>query len=363
MTTIARIDTIRLDIPFGDHYDGPRVKPRGWTQRDVLLVRVETGDGIVGWGEAFAYACATVTEAAIRDMYGPRLIGQACHDIAALSREMQRQLHIQGRYGITIFAWSGIEMALWDAAAKRTGVSLATLLGGRRRGSVPAYASLVRYGGAREVRQVCAKALADGYRDVKLHEIAYEPIAAGRDAVGRDVRLTTDVNCNWSLAETEAMLPKMKALDLYWVEEPIWPPEDFDTLARLEEQFGVALAAGENACTAFQFQGLIPAVTFVQPSVTKIGGILEFMKVVDAARLVGKQVMPHSPYFGPGWWATLQLAAHAPEIGLIEYLYIESEGEAGKDIPLPKKGMIQIPDAPGLGFEPDFDAIDKFRVG
>ena len=95
MTTIARIDTIRLDIPFGDHYDGPRVKPRGWTQRDVLLVRVETGDGIVGWGEAFAYACATTTEAAIRDMFAPRLIGQACHDVATLSREMQRQLHIQ----------------------------------------------------------------------------------------------------------------------------------------------------------------------------------------------------------------------------------------------------------------------------
>ena len=95
------------------------------------------------------------------------------------------------------------------------------------------------------------------------------------------------------------MLPKMKALDLYWVEEPIWPPEDFETLARLEEQFGVALAAGENACTAFQFQGLIPAITFVQPSVTKIGGILEFMKVVDAARLVGKQADAALALFRP----------------------------------------------------------------
>jgi L-alanine-DL-glutamate epimerase-like enolase superfamily enzyme len=363
MTTIARIDTIRLDIPFGDHYDGPRVKPRGWTQRDVLLVRVEAADGIVGWGEAFAYACATATEAAVRDMFKPRLIGQACDDIAALSREMQRQLHIQGRYGITIFAWSGIEMALWDAAAKRAGVSLATLLGGRRRGSVPAYASLVRYGDARPVADVAAQAMAEGYRDIKLHEIAHGPIAAARRAVGTHVRLTTDVNCNWSLAQAEEMLPEMKILDLYWVEEPIFPPEDYQTLAALEARFGIALASGENACTAFQFQELIPAVTFVQPSVTKIGGILEFMKVVDATRLVGKQVMPHSPYFGPGWWATLQLAAHAPEIGMIEYLYIQSAGEIGKDIPLPKKGMIQIPDTPGLGFEPDMDAIEKFKVG
>jgi L-alanine-DL-glutamate epimerase-like enolase superfamily enzyme len=253
-------------------------------------------------------------------------------------------------------------MALWDIAAKRSGVPLATLLGGRRRGSVPAYASLVRYGGVREVRDVATKAIAEGYRDVKLHEIAYEPIAAARDAVGQGVRLTTDVNCNWSLAEAEEMLPKMRALDLYWVEEPIFPPEDFETLASLEDRFGVALAAGENACTAFQFRGLIPAVTFVQPSVTKIGGITEFMKVVDAARLVGKAVMPHCPYFGPGWWTTLQLAAHAPEIGMIEYLYIESAGEIGRDIPLPRKGQIPIPDTPGLGFEPDLEAIERFRV-
>ena len=190
-------------------------------------------------------------------------------------------------------------MALWDAAAKRAGVSLATLLGGRRRGSVPAYASLVRYGGAREVRDVCAKAIADGYRDVKLHEIGYEPIAAGREAVGHDVRLTTDVNCDWSLEETEAMLPKMKALDLYWVEEPILPPEDFETLARLEEQFGVALAAGENACTAVPVPGPDPRRHLLQPSVTKIGGILEFMKVVDAARLVGKRSCRTRPISAP----------------------------------------------------------------
>src|SRR4029450_3521620 len=126
-----------------------------------MLVRVKTAAGIVGWGEAFAYACATATEAAIRDMFTPRLVGQSCHDIAALSREMQRQLHIQGRYGITIFAWSGIEMALWDIAAKRTGVSLATLLGGRRRGSVPAYASLVRYGDPLVVSTVATKGAAE----------------------------------------------------------------------------------------------------------------------------------------------------------------------------------------------------------
>lgn len=362
MTKIARIETILLDIPFGDRYDGPRAKPRGWVQCDCLLVRVDTDDGLTGWGEAFAYACAGATRAAIMQMFAPRLIGQTCDDIAALSREMQRQLHIQGRYGITIFAWSGIEMALWDIAAKRTGVSLAKLLGGRRRAEVPAYASLVRYGGAREVAEVAGAAVAEGYRDVKLHEIALEPIEAGRRAVGDGVRLTTDVNCNWSLAQCEELLPRMKALSLYWVEEPIFPPEDFDTLGEIERRFGVPLAAGENCCTAFQFRGLVPQVRFIQPSVTKVGGILEFLRAAEATKAGGKRLMPHSPYFGPGWWATLQLAAHLPEVEMIEFLYIEPEAWIGRDIPLPKNGSIAIPDAPGLGFEPDPETLQRCRV-
>ena len=144
----------------------------------------------------------------------------------------------------------------------------------------------------------------------------------------------------------------------------VFNTQDWAGLARVRQEGGIALAAGENASNPIDFKHMFDAgaITYAQPSVTKIGGILEFMKVVDAARLVGKQVMPHSPYFGPGWWATLQLAAHAPEIGMIEYLYIEPAGFAGRDIPLPNKGTIHIPDTPGLGFEPDMDAIEKFKV-
>lgn len=362
MAKIARIDTLLLDIPFEDYYDGPRTKPRGWVQRDTLLVRVETDDGLVGWGEAFAYACGTATRAAVMDMFKPRLIGQNCDNIATLSREMQRQLHIQGRYGITIFAWSGIEMALWDIAGKRENLSLARLLGGRLRDHVPAYASLVRYGEVLPVARVTEAALRQGYSDVKLHEIADEPITAARDAGGKALRLTTDVNCNWSLDQAHVLLPRMKELELYWVEEPIWPPEDFATLGRLEREFGMAMAAGENASTAFQFKGLIPEITFIQPSVTKVGGVLEFIQVAGATKAAGKQLMPHCPYSGPGWWASLQLAALLPEIGMLEFLFINPAGWVGIDSPLPKSGMVAIPDAPGLGFAPDPKTLDRFTV-
>ncbi|MFN4278266.1 MAG: mandelate racemase/muconate lactonizing enzyme family protein [Ferrovibrio sp.] len=358
---IKSIDTVTLKIPFGDLYDGPRAKRRGWTEFDTLLLRVETEDGLVGWGEAFAYSCASAVRAAVHDMVAPLAIGRDTADIPALSRDLQKELHIWGRYGITIFALSGLDIALWDIAGKRAGKSLSALLG-RRRDQVQAYASLVRYGGAEPITRMTQKAVAEGYGDIKLHEIAYEAIAAARAAAGPHIRITTDVNCGWSLAEAEALLPKMKDLDLFWVEEPIFPPEDYETLASLRHRFGVPLSAGENACTAMEFRRLIAALDYPQPSVTKVGGVSEFQAVARLAAVAGKTLMPHSPYFGPGYWATLQLAAHLEHVGLFEFLYVKPDAFCGRDIPLPQQGHITIPDTPGIGFVPDEDVLARYRI-
>jgi len=358
---IKSVDTVTLKIPFSDLYEGPRAKRRGWTEFDTLLVRVETDDGTVGWGEAFAYSCASAVRAAVTDMIAPLVVGRDVEDIPAFNRMLQKDLHIWGRYGITIFALSGLDIALWDIAAKKAGKSLAAHLGGRRRQDVAAYASLVRYGGPQPVAAMAARATGEGYGDVKLHEIAYETIAAARKSIGSGIRLTTDINCGWSLDEAETVLPKLRDLDLYWVEEPVFPPEDYETLFDLG-RFGVPLSAGENACTAMEFARLIPALTFPQPSVIKVGGVTEFLAVATLAHAAGKTVMPHSPYFGPGYWATLQLAAHLENVGLFEFLYVRPDAWAGRDIPLPQQGRIAIPDAPGIGFTPDEGVLRRFRV-
>jgi len=362
MLNIRRIDPILLKIPFDDFYRGERGRARGWTHFDMLLLRVEDASGAVGWGECFAYACAEAVAAAVKHMVCPLALGRDVEDVAAFTLELQKKLHIQGRYGITLFAISGLDIALWDLAAKHAGLSLAAHLGGRRRGSVPAYASLVRYAEAKPLQAVAGLAAEEGFTDIKLHEPGYECIAAAREAVGEGIRLTTDVNCGWSVAEAEAMLPRLTALDLFWVEEPVFPPEDFATLKRLGA-YGTPLAAGENASTAMEFARLIEAVTYPQPSVIKLGGVSEFLKVAALARAAGKTPMPHSPYFGPGYWATLQLAAHLPEIGLFEFLFVEPEAWTGKAIPLPAGGQIAIPDAPGLGFEPEEATLAQFRAG
>jgi L-alanine-DL-glutamate epimerase-like enolase superfamily enzyme len=361
MPTIKRLDTIVLKVPFDDFYRGERGKPRGWTHFDTVLLRLEDSSGVVGWGEAFAYNCAEAVAAAVRHMVCPLVIGKEVMDVAAFTLDLQKKLHIWGRYGITMFAISGLDIALWDLAAKQAGVSLAEHLGGRARDSVPAYASLVGYRETKPLQAVAALAAEEGFADIKLHEPGYECIEAGREAVGDQIRLTTDVNCAWSIEEVEAILPKLKALDLFWVEEPIFPPEDYPMLTRLGEH-GVPLASGENACTAVEFTRLIEAVTYPQPSAIKVGGVSEFLKVAALAKAAGKTIMPHSPYFGPGYWATLQLCAHLPESGLFEFLYVEADAWLGKNIPLPKAGQVAIPSAPGIGFEPNEAAIAQFRV-
>ena len=364
---IVAFDILRLDLPFDDLYDGPRHKPRGWTQFDHVLLKLTDEAGHEGWGEAFAFACPAATQAVLRDMVQPRVLGREIDDIANFMHWLQVELHIQGRYGITQFALSGLDIALWDLAGQRAGQSISRLLGGRGqngrwRESIPAYASLVRYGAPGPVAAMATRAAAEGYECVKLHEIAYEPIAAARAALGPDIKLTTDVNCAWSRAEAETMLPRMHDLGLYWVEEPIFPPEDYEAHAALAERHGVALAAGENACTALEFQRLSAALAFPQPSVVKLGGICEFIKVVQHAAQLGRSVMPHSPYFGPGYWATLQLAAHCEAVAQFEFLYVKPERWIGLDMPLPQNGSIRIPDAPGLGFRPDSETLSRFRV-
>jgi len=359
---ITNAEIIQLRVPFTDGSSGVGLMPTQWTHLDMALVRLTADDGTVGWGDGFAYSCRRATVAALEDMVLPLVVGAEIDDIPAFNRQLQQRLHLHGRYGITIFAISAVDIALWDIAAKQADRPLASLLTARPRTSIPAYASLVRYGDPVLIEKYTKEAVGKGYRTVKLHEIALDCIEAGVKAAGSGIQVTTDVNCNWSLDEAERMMPEMKRLGLYWVEEPIFPPDDAETLGRLETEFGVAIASGENACTLTEFRRTIPKISFVQPSVIKVGGVSEMLAICDAAAQAGKQVMPHAPYFGPGYFATAQVMAARANAGLFEHLYINLEASPGRSIPLPVDGNVIVPDGPGIGFEPDPAVMAKYRV-
>lgn len=358
---IRSVEPIVLRIPFTDGGAGTGITPGRWDTLDVVLVRVEAADGLVGWGEAFGYVCWRATAAALADMVAPLAVGRCVADIPAFNLEVQRKLHLFGRHGITVFALSGLDIALWDLAAKRRGVGLAALLSDAPRTRLPAYASLVRYGEPELVARYAAGAAAAGFAHVKLHEVTRGTIAPARAAMGPAPRLMVDVNGAWSEAEAAAMVPFLRDLDTLWLEEPVFPPDDFAALARLGAA-GLAIAAGENVTTAHDFARVTDAVTFPQPSVTKLGGVSEFLAVARGAAARGRTLAPHSPYFGPGYWATLHLAATLPEGALIEHLYVEPDALPGLDPPRPEGGALRLPEGPGIGFVPDPAVLARYRV-
>jgi L-alanine-DL-glutamate epimerase-like enolase superfamily enzyme len=361
---IRAVDTTVIEIPFRDGGKGEGLTPTTWRTLETVLVRVEDDDGIVGWGEGFGYFTADATKALIDRLIAPLLRGERVDDIRAWNLATQRRLHLFGRYGVTLFATSGVDIALWDLHAKRAGMPLRLLLADQGRTSIPFYASLVRYADQTIAPAMCERALGLGFAELKLHETALEEIAACRLAVGNEVPLSVDVNCNWSPEHAASMLDPLADLGVAWLEEPTFPPEDFSALRRLRNG-KLPIAAGENWCTAVQFEAALAAfaVDWAQPSVTKVGGISEFIEVAKVADRAGVGLLPHSPYFGPGLFATLHLAAALPNVGRLEYLFVEPEawlmepGEPGEG------GELPVPDAPGLGFEPDPAVVRRFARG
>lgn len=359
---IVRIDTRIVEIPFHDGGKGLGITPTTWNTLENVLIRLEDEQGNVGWGEAFGYFVADATKALIDRLIAPLLLDREISDIAAWNRELQLRLHLFGRYGVTLFAISGVDIALWDLAAQRRRVPLHQLLGQATREQVPAYASLVRYADNEVAPAICEKALQMGFSDIKLHEVTLDEIAVCRRAVGAEVPLATDVNCGWSLADTREWLPALREMNLAWLEEPIFPPEDFAALASLRGQ-GVPLSAGENWCTSLQFEQalLSGAVDSIQPSVTKVGGISECLRIAELARQHNTMVVPHCPYLGPGLIATLHLAAVQPWVTQVEYLFVEPAAWLYPVEQLRNGKQMHIPQGPGLGVDIDLQVIEHFR--
>jgi L-alanine-DL-glutamate epimerase-like enolase superfamily enzyme len=361
---IVQIKPVPLQFPFTDRAQGHAWRGQHYSRLEALLVRVETSDGFVGWGEAFSYNCQGAVCAAITEMVAPLAVGRDSRHITALLFDLQKTLHIYGRYGILNFALSGLDIALWDIAAKRAGRPLSELLGGAKDTLVETYASLFRYHDPQRVAEQVRGALAAGFRSIKIHERTDSEAQAARAAAGPDVPLMMDTNCSWSPIEALNLAHRLKQYNLRWLEEPVFPPEDFGALAALQAATGVPIAAGENACTAFEFHKMIQAraVAYVQPSVTKVGGITEFRKICALAEVNGVALAPHSPYFGPGLLATLHLVATQPLPMPVEYFCIDLEAKPYGSRLDPEHGVIVLPTDSGLGCEPDPGVLNDYRV-
>jgi L-alanine-DL-glutamate epimerase-like enolase superfamily enzyme len=354
---VATVEGFHLVIP--GRYQGPA--PRGmaqWSSVEMLLVRVETESGIVGWGESFAYLGAATTRAALETLVAPLCIGADGRDIDGLCERVRRSLHAYGWSGPVLFAWSGVEIALWDIRGKVAGLPVHRLLGNEaERSSVPAYASLLRYGDADSVGNAVLDAAARGFGRVKLHEASVAAVAAARDAGGSGLGLMLDVNGRWTPDEAVARAFELEPYELEWLEEPSWPL-DAARMKRIAAETGVALAAGENARSVTALARLADAgVVVLQPSAAKQGGLTALIGAAALAKQRGLRAAPHSAYFGPALAATIQFCA-AFAASCEWYCY---ELEANPCDIAPQRGELAIPPGPGLGIEVDTAVVARFR--
>ncbi len=357
---IARVSTHHAAIPYT--YDGTRhaVGGQDWTTLDMLLVRIETRGGLIGWGEAFGHGCIPATKAALDTLVAPWLLGRDASDIGGIAHGLAQAMHLFGRNGPLSYAMAGVDIALWDILGKRAGLPLHDLLGGARRRQLPVYASLLRYSDPARTARNAAAAQAERYGAVKLHEVDPAAVLAARDALGPGAVLMDDVNCPWSVSEALEHERLLRPAALHWLEEPVWPPEDAAGLARVRAA-GTPLAAGENCATVHAFADLFAAgsVDVAQPSVAKIG-ITAARQVMALADAHNVRIVPHCAYFGPGYLASLHLASTLADPPL-ERLWLTLEASPFAQWLDAPGGMAAVPAGPGLGCDPDEEILKRYR--
>ena len=357
---ITAIQPILCALPLAESalFPGPA--------RDLLLVRVETDEGLVGWGEAFdlgGFWRPALT--ALQTTVAPRCIGKDPLALQSLSRAVAHAIHPLGRSGSVMHAWSGVEMALWDLQGKALGVPLHRLLGGAQVDRLAAYASLTRYADEGLVVAATTEALRRGYASVKLHEVvpayvrsAWEP---AREAGGL---LMLDVNAGWTPQEATEAVQVMKGVPLRWLEEPLKPTDDYEALARLRAACDIPLAAGEAVSSVSDFHTALRlgALDWFQPCVSKLGGIGPMRRVVELCADTGVEAAPHTPQFGPAVLAAMQVCAALAPNAPMEHLFFDLAVSPYGDALVPRDGFFAVPTGSGLGCDPDPELLARCRV-
>jgi L-alanine-DL-glutamate epimerase-like enolase superfamily enzyme len=334
------------------------------------IVRLETDEGIVGWGECFRRARALV-KPAIEDVFRPALVGQDPLDTEVLHRRLMGLSQVAGPAGTLAVAVAGVDIALWDLKGKALGQPIWRLLGGRVRTRVPVYASSLRRDlePAAEAARV-AQLVAQGYRAYKLHSAVpgrtddpgdrtLETVRAIREQVSEGVKLLVDVNGAYSVPRAIHIGRRLEELGVSVFECPV-PERDHPALAQVADALDIAVAAGESHFTANAFHALIVdgRIDVLQPDVVKAAGLTELQKVAVLAHAYGKPMTVHNTQPTLCTAAHLHFCAVHPNVPYEQEYNIEPVSIRDEWPILPgqltvESGHLAVPDGPGLGVDVD----------
>jgi len=343
-----------------------------------LFLRVDTDEGITGWGEPVVEGRAETVQAAVAEV-GEALIGEDPLRIEDHWQVMTRGGFYRGG-PVLASAVAGIDQALWDIAGKTYGVPVYQLLGGPVRDRVRMY-SWVGGDEPGEVADHAAQQIEAGFTAVKMNgsgrmsaiETAARTaevvnrLAAVRDAIGPDRDVVVDFHGRMSTAMSRRLLPLLEPLLPLFVEEPVLPEYSRD-LRSLVECSSVPLATGERLYSRWDFRDVVSTgIAVAQPDVSHAGGISEVRRIAALAETYDVAVAPHCPLGPIALAASLQIAFATPNL-LIQEQSVGIHYNAGNELldylvdPTPmhfQDGHALAPTAPGLGIEIDARAVER----
>ncbi|MFC4778231.1 mandelate racemase/muconate lactonizing enzyme family protein [Paenibacillus sp. GCM10023252] len=346
-----------------------------YAAQGAVFVEVQTDSGISGFGE-----CSRVGEAVLEELIHqvikPLVLGQSPFGHAKLEQNV-----MNGKYKIAgqllAMAFSGVEIACWDAAARSVGQPVYNLLGGRCREEVKFYgSSMSRHLSAEEEAAKVLSSIEEyGFEAIKMKvgprlgtgqavdlEEDVRRVHVMREAIGPRMKLMLDANSSYSYTEAVRFYHFVKEADIYHYEEPC-RYDDVQAYVKLAGQLPVPIHVGEQDWNLYTFRSFIAsgACQLYAPDVVKCGGIASAVRAAVLCRAFGVTYAPHNTSRGLGLAATLQLAAALPECSYyMEWKIGNDPSEAYLQAPLQLTGgRLNIPSGQGLGVEPDLEKMRR----
>ncbi|MCC0014654.1 MAG: mandelate racemase/muconate lactonizing enzyme family protein [Rhodobiaceae bacterium] len=338
--------------------------------RNQLLVKVETDEGIHGWGESGLSGREQAVAGALQH-YAQWLVGRDPMRIGALWQEMYRSQYFEGGRVLQA-AISALDIAFHDIKGKALGVPVHDLLGGRQRDRVPTFAT-VTGSNDEEILESARSLKAQGWKAIRLfphghhQRDIFEPresiartaplIVAAREAVGHGIALGIDYHHRLSVAEAASFCQQLPAGSLDFLEEPIRDenPQAYEALRRMTD---IPFAIGEEFSSKWQFMPYIERDIhqFNRIDVCNVGGLTEAMKVAGWSETHYVDLMPHNPLGPVCTAATVHLAAAVPNFAWLETRAAEPHLQFDNDEIFPVRLHLEgadypVGDAPGLGIE------------
>ncbi len=341
--------------------------------RPAVLVRVESEDGVTGWGEIWCNFPAVGAEHRARILQSavaPILMERAWDTPRQAFETLHQRLHVLGiqcgEPGTIAQAIAGADMALWDLFARQMQMPLWQLLGGTPEISV--YASGIS---PTDPEKLAVAKREEGYRAFKLKigfgkERDIANLRSLRALLGEDTALMVDANQAWSVDVARDMARHLQEFHLQWLEEPLAADSSIEEWKQLAAEAGTVLAAGENMRGEAQFQEAIASGAFgvIQPDLGKWGGF-------SGCVFVGRQALLHNRLFCPHWLgggvglvASMHLKAIVGGPGYVE---VDSNPNPLRDqiagtYLKPYEGRITLSQAPGIGITPEIESLKQFQV-